>query len=74
MTLPNRQDITFVGGALVALFGIGLAHYRRDLSAYELWPDALKAAALCAFFGVGGVVFGYALAMSRREDREDREA
>lgn len=68
--LPNLKDIGTVAGALVVLFALSLAHIRQDLSLYGLWPEFLKLAALCAFFGVGGVVFGYSLAWSRREDRE----
>lgn len=73
MTLPHLKDFGIVGGMLLAGLVIVLAHIRQDLSLYALWPEALRVAALCALFHLGGFVLGYTLAWSRREDAENKE-
>jgi hypothetical protein len=74
MTLRLLKDIAFLGGILLLTYGFVAIMAYRDLTGFDLWPEYLKwglVNLICC--GVVGVA-AYALAMSRREDREDREA
>jgi hypothetical protein len=74
MTLSNLKDIAFIGCALLVTFGGVLIMKYRDITAFDLWPEAIKWGLVvlicCGFVAVAA----YALGMSKREDREDREA
>ena len=74
MTLPSLKDFSYVGFALLGGFAVLLGPRHEDLTHFSLWPDALKFVAFVSGVAALAFAFGYALAWSRREDREDREA
>lgn len=74
MTAHNLKDIAYVFGALSLAFGAMLIAIGKDITGFHLWPEALKLTVWTAIFTGLAFSWGYVLAWSRREDREDREA
>jgi hypothetical protein len=73
MTLPHLKDIAFIAGCLLLTYGGLVIIMYRDITGFDLWPEVIKWGLVnlicCGFVAVAA----YALAWSRREDR-DREA
>jgi hypothetical protein len=74
MTLRHLKDIAFLGGILLATYGAVAIITYRDITGFDLWPEYLKWGLVNLICCGIVAVCAYALAWSRREDREDREA
>jgi uncharacterized membrane protein len=68
------KDIAFIGGILTVTYGLVTIMAYRDTTGFDLWPDYLKWGLVNLICCGIVAVCAYALAWSRREDGEDREA